>query len=188
MSIGSPTVKLAETKTGNEMTISELGSLGELVGAIATVATLLYLAIQIRANTLVTRRQALKDTIDDVIGWAAHVAATPENLHCWINGQGGFYKLSTEDQLRFTALCMEIFGAIEATFEAGKSGGVKSETVGAVTGMILQLSRNNGVWEWWSDMGQYLFADDFSKEVGRIAELDGDAQGVPVIFPYQVPT
>jgi len=170
------------------MTISELGSLGELVGAIATVATLLYLAIQIRANTLVTRRQALKDTIDDVIGWAAHVAATPENLHCWINGQGGFYKLSTEDQLRFTALCMEIFGAIEATFEAGKSGGVKSETVGAVTGMILQLSRNNGVWEWWSDMGQYLFADDFSKEVGRIAELDGDAQGVPVIFPYQVPT
>ena len=33
------------------MSISELGSLGEVIGAIATVATLLYLALQIRANT-----------------------------------------------------------------------------------------------------------------------------------------
>ena len=33
------------------MTIQDLGSLGELVGAIATVATLLYLAFQIRQNS-----------------------------------------------------------------------------------------------------------------------------------------
>jgi len=33
------------------MSISEWGSLGEVIGAIATVATLLYLALQIRANT-----------------------------------------------------------------------------------------------------------------------------------------
>jgi len=38
------------------MTISELGSLGEIIGAAATVATLLYLAAQIRANTLATKR------------------------------------------------------------------------------------------------------------------------------------
>lgn len=168
------------------MTISELGSVGELVGALATVATLLYLAIQIRANTLVTKRQALKDTIDDVIGWAAHVSATPENLNCWIRGQEGFDNLSTEDKLRFTALCMEIFGAIEATFEAGKSGGVKSETVGSVTGMIVQLSRNNGVWEWWSAEGQNLFAHDFSTEVGRIAEHNRETEVVPMI-PFQIP-
>jgi hypothetical protein len=33
------------------MTIMELGAIGELVGAIAVVATLVYLAIQIRQNT-----------------------------------------------------------------------------------------------------------------------------------------
>lgn len=33
------------------MSIAELGSIGELVGAIATVATLAYLAIQIRGST-----------------------------------------------------------------------------------------------------------------------------------------
>ena len=32
------------------MTIQDIGSVGELVGAIATVATLLYLAVQIRQS------------------------------------------------------------------------------------------------------------------------------------------
>ena len=33
------------------MSILELGALGELVGAIAVVVTLIYLAIQLRQNT-----------------------------------------------------------------------------------------------------------------------------------------
>ena len=35
------------------MTIQDLGSIGELVGAVATVATLIYLAVQIRQNSKV---------------------------------------------------------------------------------------------------------------------------------------
>lgn len=47
------------------MTIIELGALGEFVGAIAVVATLVYLAIQIRQNTQAmeeSRRLALAQT------------------------------------------------------------------------------------------------------------------------------
>ena len=40
------------------MTISELGSIGELLAAIATIATLIYLALQIRANTIVTKAES----------------------------------------------------------------------------------------------------------------------------------
>ena len=51
------------------MTISELGSIGELIGAIATVPTLLYLAFQIRANTEAAKYMAIKDIINSVVGW-----------------------------------------------------------------------------------------------------------------------
>ena len=47
------------------MTIIELGALGEFVGAIAVVATLIYLAVQIRQNTRsmdANRRLALAQT------------------------------------------------------------------------------------------------------------------------------
>ena len=40
------------------MTIQDLGSIGEVVGAIATVATLIYLAIQIRSHTYAVQSAA----------------------------------------------------------------------------------------------------------------------------------
>ena len=45
------------------MTIQDLGSVGEVVGAIATVGTLLYLAVQIRANTKATRAEARRNSV-----------------------------------------------------------------------------------------------------------------------------
>ena len=50
------------------MTIEALGSIGELVAAIATIATLFYLATQIRHSSEATRgasQQALLDTSFD---------------------------------------------------------------------------------------------------------------------------
>lgn len=40
------------------MTIQDLGSLGELIAAVATVATLIYLSIQIRASNRLARAEA----------------------------------------------------------------------------------------------------------------------------------
>lgn len=46
------------------MTIQDLGSIGELVAAIATVATLIYLAAQIRQNTTAMKTSALNSLHD----------------------------------------------------------------------------------------------------------------------------
>jgi hypothetical protein len=40
------------------MSISELGSLGEFIGSIAVLVTLVYLAFQLRQNTLSMRSQS----------------------------------------------------------------------------------------------------------------------------------
>ena len=59
------------------MTISELGSIGELIGAVATVATLLYLALQIRANTHSAKYNAINDIINRVIKWHQELLTRP---------------------------------------------------------------------------------------------------------------
>lgn len=46
------------------MTIQELGSIGELLGALATIVTLAYLATQIRQNTKAARVSSLQHTLD----------------------------------------------------------------------------------------------------------------------------
>ncbi len=51
------------------MTVQDLGSIGELVAAIATIATLGYLAIQIRQNTRSVRAGS---RLEIASGWRAH--------------------------------------------------------------------------------------------------------------------
>jgi len=46
-----------------EMTFQDWGSVGELTGAIATVATLAYLAVQIRINTRIAKTSALQSML-----------------------------------------------------------------------------------------------------------------------------
>ncbi|MBW2726155.1 MAG: hypothetical protein JRE71_17395 [Deltaproteobacteria bacterium] len=56
------------------MTISELGSIGEFVSAVAVVITLIYLSVQIRQNSATTRahiRQSLADSQVIYIGTRA---------------------------------------------------------------------------------------------------------------------
>ena len=49
---------------GNVVTIQELGAIGEFVGSIAVLATLVYLTIQIRASKIQTRASLLQHRSD----------------------------------------------------------------------------------------------------------------------------
>ncbi len=60
------------------MTIQDLGSLGELIAAVATVATLVYLALQIRQNTRVLRHAAERATVEDANNWRSYLIQHPE--------------------------------------------------------------------------------------------------------------
>ena len=51
------------------MTIQDFGSIGEFVTSIVTLATLAYLALQIRQNTAVLRTQTLQYVIDSKIAY-----------------------------------------------------------------------------------------------------------------------
>ncbi len=157
------------------MTIDELGSLGEIVGAVATIATLLYLSLQIRANTLATKRQSLDDTIERVVQWEARLVESPDLASAWIDGTKSYRELSLDNQIRFTAQITEILAGIEATLEAAKFGNVKPETVDAVRAMIANLLRNQGVREWWETNGRRTFAEDFVMEVKRISATHSEA-------------
>ncbi len=60
------------------MTIQEIGSLGEFVAAIATIATLVYLAIQIRQNTAVARSAATQEVLGSFRELIRELALSPE--------------------------------------------------------------------------------------------------------------
>jgi hypothetical protein len=162
-----------------------IGSIGETVGAIATVATLLYLSLQIRSNTLVTKRQSLDGMIDRIIRWQARLTSTPTHLGCWVKGTQDFDSLSVEEKIQFNALIIEVLATLEAALDAARTDDLKPETIAATDDIILQLFRNPGVKEYWQ---QAIYAEDFMRHVDQISEKSvAIPKGTPGNLPFFVP-
>jgi hypothetical protein len=95
-----------------------LGAIGEIVGAIAVVLTLGYLALQIRQNTnavIPSTKQSLFDN------WSAlsnrmleHPSVSLPQL--MLKARTQFSGLDEEEALRFESLATRIFGMYETTF------------------------------------------------------------------------
>jgi len=62
------------------MTLEDLGNLGELIAAIATVATLIYLAIQIRASNRLAKAEASRSPNSDLNAINAAFGTNPSYI------------------------------------------------------------------------------------------------------------
>jgi hypothetical protein len=109
------------------VSLDALGNIGDFVGGLGVVITLIYLALQIRQNTRqveqslqVSRAQALRDTYTPV--WTLEGARDPELATLYARGMAQPEVLSSEEQIRFFFLVGTIFGDIEKnhlTYEQG---------------------------------------------------------------------
>jgi len=90
------------------VTIQDLGSIGEFVAALATVATLVYLAVQIRQNTSSLRANAYQDTVRSSNDWAALFVHHPETTAIFLKGIENPRSLEKVEAVEFTHL-LEIY-------------------------------------------------------------------------------
>jgi len=99
-----------------EVTIQDLGSIGEIIGAVATVATLLYLALQIRQGTAATRQTSLYQAIESGQQLRMEFVQNPEAAALYLRGLRDPDSLSPEDAYRFQMLVFSIFELIRLAF------------------------------------------------------------------------
>ena len=105
------------------MTIQELGSLGELIAAIATVATLVYLALQIRHNTRALEHAEEREILDDGNLWRSHLIQNPEIAELYRKGLLDPNALDPIERLRFRMLLDALFTTWLYAFRSGQHGG-----------------------------------------------------------------
>ncbi len=93
------------------MTISleQLGNIGELIAAIATVATLFYLALQIRQNTHQQRNAEMAGRMDEASRWRAYLIEHKDVASLYRRGMADYDRLDGDDRLRFRMLLDQMF-------------------------------------------------------------------------------
>ena len=84
------------------MTLQDLGDLGDFVGGVLLVVSLLYLAYQIRQNTIAQRVAAVQASVGAANDLSRMFAVHPEVLHLALRGRDDFAGLEAEEQARLS--------------------------------------------------------------------------------------
>ena len=132
------------------MTIQELGSLGELIGAIATVATLVYLALQIRANTKISKTASLQGLLDGSRDrTVARLHSDPSTSAMVRQAFNSYEELDEDERLRFTFFMVEQVLHMQNVMqlhEAGLINNVDHEAWLVWTASMLRTPGGQVVW------------------------------------------
>ena len=80
-----------------------IGAVGEILGAAAVVATLIYLARQMRQEARANTAEAMGSWLADYNGMVLEILRDPEVAQILRQGLTDFEQLSKNDQMRFHA-------------------------------------------------------------------------------------
>ena len=161
------------------MTLQDWGSIGELVGGVAIIVSLLYVGLQIRQGTRATQsatNQAFSAQYSEQI-----LQITREDMRDIFRlGLGGLQKLNEGEQAAFMALIASIMRMWETFYFERRDGRFDSEMYDAWMVQLVDLHGNVGVQEYWS-IRKHQFTPTF------VAYLDRMLADVPpkVMYPDQ---
>jgi hypothetical protein len=160
------------------MTIMELGALGEFVGSIGVIATLVYLAIQIRQNSMATKAQAVQSTSDKMIDISLAMSADASYADLFNRAASDFSKLDPGERVRTGWLWFAVMRGQETLYHHYLEGNVDPRIWASYAASIDQNAKMRGFRQWWDDIsGTYAFASDFDAyvtEAVRKAEASGE--------------
>ena len=95
------------------MDLSQLANLGEFIGGIAVLVTLIYLAVQVRNARGQLDQQSLSTTLQTIYD-AWEPIYLEENLNILRRGMEGAADLDADERLKFNLFMMRILGPVLA--------------------------------------------------------------------------
>ncbi len=146
------------------MSIEDLGSIGEVVAAIATIATLFFLGVQIRRSNIAARTSAEIELPQKFAEWVAHVSSHPEQLRVWDLAAADPDGLNPTEVSQFRWIVAELFLVFEAQYFAHKGGVLSAASWSVKRGTILGFLENPVVREWWENR-MTPFSEEFRDEI-----------------------
>ncbi len=131
------------------MTLGELGSVGEFLAAIATLATLIYLALQIRQNTKTARASNYESVLNGLREFHALLAQDGEVADIYMRGTADLASLDPRERVRFNMLLYNAFTNYGVALHFYEQGMIQERLLRFFEEGYLAMLRQPGALEWW---------------------------------------
>jgi hypothetical protein len=144
-----------------------IGAIGEVLGAIAVVFSLIYLARQVRDSSRQEQRTQYFELNKEAVAFADGIARDPEWANILLRGFQDRSALTSIEIFRFNAGLLGLFRAYEALFLYYKEGGVHEWGAESFRSTMLDIVGMPGVQTYWGDR-EHWFTNEFRSEVADL--------------------
>ena len=164
-----------------------IGAVGEIVGATAVVASLAYLAIQIRHNTQQLEQQGRTHRLSSLIAteasaaqFRASLAQNPQLASVWRRGLESMSSLSPDEATQFDYLCTDYLWVWANIWMKVQEGLFFEEAWREVHRDLENHLRHPGVHEWWAaEANREKYFTGFSEYISTVISEHRTAKRLP---------
>ena len=130
-----------------------LGAIGEIVGAMAVLVTLLYLAIQVRHFRGQAKLSAYQNWNDALNAFADSISSSDTLSTILVRGRSSYGALSPEEQMRFDHVYHRLLTILETWYfqvvETSDPGPYREEQLRNIGEVIRRYCQYPGVIDYW---------------------------------------
>ena len=146
------------------MTLEQLGNLGDFVAAIATMATLAYLAVQIRASANATRAASHFDARVALNQVNLAMAFDPDWARVWRAAGADWKSLDKTERDKFFLAMLSMFHVFDTVHYTVTTGVADAGLLRQHEPSITALLQHAGVRAWWTE-NPYAYSAEFRSYV-----------------------
>jgi hypothetical protein len=115
------------TRENKAMTLDQLASIGEIIGALAVVVSLIYLAVQVRSNTEAERTSTYQSIVSDFGALNINMSGAPELSGLFTRAMEDYIQLNPDEQARISQVFFQAFRNFENMFYQHRRGYLDEE-------------------------------------------------------------
>ena len=135
--------------------LNVLGNLGDFIGGVAVLVTLIYLAVQIRQNTAqakigseIARTDTYARSVESFSEFRSLLISNSEMADIYLRGCRDMASLSPAERLRFYLILQQIFHTVQAALANTTATGTELEDPARFFNLDVML-KQPGIRDWW---------------------------------------
>ena len=143
------------------MTIAELGSVGEFLGAILLFVSLIYLGIQIRQSNKAERLSATVAFEDQYRQNLSLWASSDEISNVMAKGLSDMSSLTKSEVHLFGPRMYSLYRHAETAFQQNKKRLLEDDVLSRTMRVVSLYHDEPGAQAWYADHGRYMLTQEF---------------------------
>lgn len=157
------------------MNLTEFASIAEIISAVGVIATLFFLAVELRKNTTATRQQSYHNIVSRrATLFHDGISKDRESIEIFAKGLNAG-DLDELDAQRYLLAMVNILSHFQDVYMEYQSGIVEQSVWDAERRVLAALSGQPGFMNLWRELNQY-FLPEFIEEVNEIEPIN------PVVY------